>query len=325
MTTSNTPEAAAPPPRSRRVAVVVWTAAVVFGGSLMGVQARMNGELATVSGDWSWAALVSFGGGLMLLAFAAMTSKRRALALPRIVAAVRQGRLAWWHTIAGLSGALFVVVQATVAPVLGVAILTIAFVAGQTIGGLAADRFGFGAGGVERISVPRLAGGALVVVAVLVSVAGRLEGGFAWWLLILPVISGFFVAFQQAFNGRVRVQTDVFAATLGNFFIGTMALALVFAVHGALVAGPFDWFGAPWYVYLGGVAGVIGVPIAAVAVGTIGVLRLALALVTGQLVGSLVLDLTLPLATTAVTAWTYVGLALAFVAIVITSVRWGRR
>ncbi|MGO2111005.1 MAG: DMT family transporter [Pseudoclavibacter sp.] len=312
------------PLRGRTLAVVGLTAAVVLAGVGMGVQARMNGELATVSGDWSWAALVSFGGGLVILAIAALGSKRRMLAIPRIVGAVRAGRLRWFQTIGGFGGALFVAVQSTTAPALGIALFTVSAVAGQTIGGLVADRAGIGPAGPQRVSLPRVAGGVLVVIAVLLSVTGRIDGHFPAWMLLLPIFSGFFVAFQQAFNGRVRIETDTYTSTMGNFIAGTIALALVFAAHRMLAGEPLDW-SAPWWAYLGGLVGLYGIAISAVAVNVIGVLRLALSLVTGQLVGSLALDLVLPTPATVITPWTFVGLALAFVAIVTASVRWGRR
>lgn len=305
--------------------VVLWTGVVVIAGALMALQSRVNGELAVVLGDWSAAALLSFGLGTVLLVVAATGSRRRALALPRLLSAVRGGRLRWWHLLGGLGGAVFVAVQSTVVPVVGVAVVTIAIVGGQTVGGLVVDRLGLGPGGAQLITLPRVLGAALVIVAVLVSVGGRVDDGVAWWLLGLPVVSGFLVAFQQAFNGRVRSATDVYAATTGNFAIGLLALAGLFAVLQLSVGTPVDWSAAPWYLYVGGALGLFGIAVSAAAVGVIGVLRLALAIVTGQLTGSIVLDLLLPTPSTAVTGWTFVGLVLAIVAIVLASLPPGTR
>lgn len=315
-----------PPTSSVRTAsgggrAVTWTVLCVVVGVLMAVQARLNGELGTVIGSPLGAATSSFAGGLVLLAIAAIGSRRRMLAAGTLVRVVREGRLRWWHVLGGIGGGFFVVAQSFATPLLGVALLTIAVVAGQTIGGLTVDRIGLAPAGVQQLTMARVTGGVLVVLAVLISVAGRVGAGFEWWLLLLPVAAGLGVAFQQAINGRVRAATDIYTATVGNFVVGTLALAAAFGVSLALTGSSVDWLSAPWYLYLGGAIGVIGIGVSSAAVGSIGVLRLALSLVTGQLVGSLLLDLVFPAPTTVVTAWTFVGLAIAFLAIVLTSVR----
>ena len=46
-----------------------------------------------------------------------------------------------------------------------------------------------------------------------------------------------------------------------------------------------------WWLYLGGPLGCVFIAVAAVAVGTLGVLRLGLAVTAGQLIGGILLDL----------------------------------
>src|SRR5690606_33250940 len=105
------------------------------------------------------------------------------------------------------AGAVFVLSQSFVAPAIGVALFTVGVVAGQVLGGLVLDKVGAGPGGKVNPSLTRLIGTVLVIVAVAVSVAGSLFDGVlegSAWLVIVPLIAGFGVAWQSAVNGLLR-------------------------------------------------------------------------------------------------------------------------
>lgn len=289
--------------------------AAVVSGALVAVQARVNAGLAESLDDALLAALVSFATGLVvvLAVVVARASSRRAWAA---VSAVP-----WWTRLGGLGGASLVAVGAFAAPRIGVALLTVGLVAGQTTGGLLVDRAGLGPGGRHALTLPRLAGAALCLLAVLVSTLGKGAREASPLLLVLVVAAGFLIAAQQAVNGRVRRQTgDAGVATLVNFLVGTSALVAAY-----LLAGPIrgwhvqQWPDAGhWWLYIGGPLGVTFVAVAAVIVGNLGVLRLGLAVIAGQLLGAIVLDVTVPAAARGVAPATAVGAALTLVAVVIS-------
>jgi bacterial/archaeal transporter family-2 protein len=85
----------------------------------------------------------------------------------------------------------------------------------------------------------------------------------------------------------------------------------------------------PWFCppppghWLGGILGGIVALIGARAVGMLGALRLVLAIVAGQSVGALVLDLVAPVPGDQVTALTIGGVLLTFVAVAVSSSRTG--
>ncbi|MFD0996256.1 transporter family-2 protein [Pseudoclavibacter chungangensis] len=304
---------------------LLWIALTVVGGGFIAAQSRVNGELGSRIGDPYAAALISFGLGFVLLMFAAVGSRSRGGALPSVVRAVREGRLAWWQVLGGAGGALLVFSQSLTTPLLGVALFTIAVVAGQTAGGLLVDRAGLGPAGVQSVTARRLIGALLVIAAVAVTVGGRIEGGFPYALLLFPFCSGLANAFQQAVNGRVRNATDAYTSTLLNFAVGTGVLLVAFLIHGLVGGFTAELSGTPWYLFLGGPFGIVFIGISVVAVAPLGVLRLALSLVTGQLIGSVLLDLLLPGANTVVTVWTFVGLGVALLAVAFTSLPLPRR
>ena len=244
------------------------------GAGLSGValagQQRLNGELGAALADPLLAALLSFALGLLLLvvAVAARPAARRALR-------TALGR-PYWSRLGGLGGAALVATGAAAVPQIGVALLTVGLVAGQTGGGLLVDRLGLAPGERRPLTAPRLVGAALGLVAVAVSVLGRGGGRLDPLLLALVVVAGLLAAVQQALNGRLRLATgDATVATLVNFGVGTAALGVGVAAHSLLAgAAPGAWPGAgSWYLYLGGPIGAAVVAVAAVVVRRLGVLR----------------------------------------------------
>ena len=301
-------------PRAAGTSVRLALVVAVLSGSFVAVQQRVNGELKDVTGDAVLTALVE------LRDRAAVPGARAAepARVPRGGAAAVQHHLV--ERLAGLGGATLVVAGAAAAPVLGVALLTVGLVAGQTAGGLLVDRVGLGPGGSRPLTAPRVLGGCLCLVAVGISVAGADLGDVSPALLALVVVAGCAVSAQQALNGRVRVATgDAVAATSLNFVVGTAALLLGLALRAALHGiDVLAWPGpGRWYLYTGGLVGAGFVAVGTVVVQRLGVLRLGLAVVAGQLVGAVLLDLLLP-AGSGLAASTVLGAALTLVAVAVS-------
>jgi transporter family-2 protein len=283
--------------------------AAVFCGALVAVQARVNGELAQDLHDSLLAAVVSFGTGLVLIAVIVTTRRSARQAWTRL------DGVPWWSRLGGIGGATLVAAGAYAAPRIGVALLTVAIVAGQTTGGLLVDRAGLGPGGRHAVTAPRLAGALLGIVAVVVSVTGKGRGDAHALLLLVVVVAGLLISMQQALNGRVRAQTrDAGVTTLLNFLVGSAALVLAYGLFSSHDVG--GWPGPDeWWLYIGGSLGVIFIAMAAVTVRILGVLRLGLATVAGQLVGAILLDVVAPATGDGVAPTTVAGALLTFVAV----------
>lgn len=290
-------------------------AAAVVSGALVALQQRVNGELKTALDDALLTALVGFSIGLALLGVVVASRPASRTAARR----VRQ--VPWLQRLGGLGGASLVAIGAAAAPEIGVALLTVGLVAGQTSGGLLVDRLGLGPGGAHGLTGPRLAGAALCLIAVGISVLGQGAREADPVLLVLVVLAGFAIALQQALNGRVRRTTgDAGVATLLNFAVGTTALAVGLLVS-VLITGldVGTWPGWDrWWLYTGGPMGAAFVAVSALVVRRLGVLRLGLAVIAGQLGGALLLDITLPVHGKGVDALTVVGVGLTLLAIAIS-------
>lgn len=306
---------ASPTPRRARAALPLAAAAV--SGALVAVQQRVNGQLGVELTDALLAALVSFATGLSTIALVVLArpSARRALRTFR--------QVPWWCCLGGLGGAALVAVGAAATPQIGVALLTVSLVAGQTVGGLVVDRAGLAPGGTHLLTTPRLAGAGLGVAAAALGSLGHDAKNANPLLLTLVVLAGSLIAVQQALNGRVRRTTgDATVTTLLNFVVGATALVLLLGSAAHTTGLPVgSWPGLDrWYLYLGGPLGVVFVVVSATVVRRLGVLRLGLAVIAGQLAGALTVDLLLPATTRGVAVPTVLGAALTLAAVLVSGV-----
>lgn len=307
-----------PRPGGNRATLVALVALALFCGALVAVQTRINGQLGADVGDGFIAAVISFGSGLVVVTIVLAVSRRGRAGIGVVTRAVRAGELPWWHTAGGLGGALFVLSQGLYAGALGVALFTVAVVAGQTISGLVIDSRGIGAIPARAITVTRVVGAIVSLVAVVLAILPQLSGHFQVLVTILPFIVGLLLGVQQALNGQVKTLAgSAITATFFNFAYGT-ALLLVFAIINLIVAGVPHGFPTNPIYYAGGLIGVIFIAGNARVVPIIGVLLQSLAAVSGQLVMAVVLDLVAPSDDGGVTIATVGGAVLTLIAVAIT-------
>ena len=279
--------------------------------------------MATQTGNGVQAATVSFGSGWLILVVLVLLFAPLRVGLGRIVTAVRTGVMPWWQVIGGIFGGIFVGVQSVTVPLIGVAVFTVAVVAGQSASSLAVDRAGFGPAGRQPINLARVVSAILAVVAVAIAVSDRLEGFSLTvvWPIVAAVLAGVFIAFRQAINGRVgAVAHQPISAAFVNFTLGFAllgaALSIAWALSdfdpGALPAGP-------WWLYSGGAVGVIFIATAAWVVQRLGVLVFVLLSVSGQLAGALILDIVAPTPGSTLHVTLFIGVFVAAVAVLISA------
>jgi transporter family-2 protein len=330
-TTAAAPKPAAPDTIHRhahaeRSPVPTWIAIVlaVLLGGLTALQSRVNSQLAVALDDAYTAATISFGSGLVLLLGVLCLWRPGRTGFVRAAAGLRAGRIAWWMLLGGLAGAWFVITQGLSAGILGVALFTVAIVAGQTIGGIVFDVVGLGPGGRRPLTVTRVVGALLALVAIGWAVSAQLAHDVPLLLMILPFVAGIGSGWQQAVNGRVKVEAgSALTATVLNFAVGTAALVVVMVVHVTSAGWPEALPAEPW-LYLGGAIGCVFIAGQAMLVRIVGVLLLALCGVAGQLAAALALDLLVPTADRPVDLATVGGTVLALVAVAVASIRWSR-
>ena len=271
-----------------RSAQVTGGLLAVLGGLAIAVQARVNGSLAQALQNGLLAALISFAGGWLVLIVVVLSRQSGRDGLLRLHDSLRHGRIRWWECIGGISGAVLVGSQGLTVATIGVAVFTVAVVIGQVVSSMVVDHLAVGPGASKPLTSTRVAGAAVGVIAVTVAVSHKFTSPGALWLAVLPLVAGLMMGWQQAVNGLVREASAHSVATiLVNFTAGTVALALVnLVVRGGVPGG----FPSGWWLYLGGLLGIVGVGGAIVSVRFIGVLMVGLCGVCGQLIGAVLLD-----------------------------------
>jgi bacterial/archaeal transporter family-2 protein len=278
-----------PDSTERRLPLPLGVVGAVLVGVLTALQARVNGSLSAAIADGFVAAVISFGSGLVILVVLSLLLPAGRAGVRRLIAERRAGSIPLWMLLGGFAGAVTVITQTLTVATVGVALFTVGVVAGQTVNGLVLDRVGFGPAGVVAVTVPRLLGGALAIAAVIVCVSGGIDASQVW-MLVLPLLAGAGISWQQATNGRLRQRVgSPLTATLVNFAGGTAVLLAAAAAHTLIAGFPADLGVDPW-LYLGGALGVVYIFLSAAIVRSTGVLLLGLGSVAGLLTTSVVLD-----------------------------------
>ncbi|MCS5713922.1 DMT family transporter [Herbiconiux sp. CPCC 205716] len=310
----------APPPHAGRLPLGVAVGVAVVCGVLMATQSRINGEFGRRLGDPYSGAAISFGVGLLIvLAIVAVMPSAR-VGARRAVGEVRGGRLPFWMLFAGVGGGIFVLTQGLASALVGVSLFTVAFIGGQTVSGLVVDRVGIGPGGRRYLTLRRVLGAGIAFGVVVWSVAAHIDPAIPFWLLLLPFAAGIAQAVQQAANGRVAAAAgSAVSSTLFNFIAGTALLVVIALVHALMVGGLPTSFPPEWWLYLGGPLGVTFIFGLATAVRSTGVLLLGLCSISGQLLGSIAIDLIAPGAGHGVDWTTPIAAALVIAAVLIVS------
>ncbi|CAB4925681.1 unannotated protein [freshwater metagenome] len=290
-----------------------------LSGAMIALQARANGELSHRLNNGLEAALVSFGSGLIIISVIAAFNPSIKTGISNLRSSVSRGEIARWKLLAGALGGTFVAIQTQIVPLIGVAIYSVASIAGQTAVSLVVDRIGLTGGGKKAITPRRISAAILTVVAVLVSVLDRIDAkNLSMIAVVAGCIAGAVVGVQRALNGEINEYShQSFTTSLLNFITGTSLLVILILIgvlthriH--LVALPYG----PWWIYTGGVIGVIYIAFTSTIVQHLGVLTFTLFSVGGQLVGSLIIDLVSPTHGVHVSSYLVTGIVMTYAGVI---------
>jgi transporter family-2 protein len=294
---------------------------------MIAFQARANGELSYRLDNAPQAALVSFSSGLFFITIYAVFSPKIKEGIKCLRSAVSRGEIPKIRLLAGSLGGAFVALQTSVVPLIGVALYSVASIAGQSAVSLLVDRIGLTGGGVKLISPRRISAAFITVLAVLVSVIDKLEAdNFQLFALLLALIAGALVGVQRALNGQINEHSqNSYTTSLLNFITGTSFLTLfiiILIALGRVELQPLPI--GPWWIYTGGIIGVIYIAATSLIVQHLGVLTFTLFSVGGQLIASLLLDIYSPTQGVSVSWYLVSGIAMTYIGVLVGGVRQSR-
>ena len=270
-------------------------------------------------GDSLEAAIVSFTTGLLFVAVIALFRKDVRSGFRQIFSAVNLRLLPSWRLGAGALGASFVAMQTYAVPIAGVALFTVASLAGQTGISLWVDHVGLAGGSRVIITKRRVIAAIITILAVVVSTWDRFTiSNFSVLTIVLAVFSGTWVGVQRALNGQINSYSKAsFATSLLNFITGTtfllflLLLRTLFTDHSVM-----NFTSGPWWMFLGGSIGVIYIALSAHIVQYVGVLEFTLFSVGGMLIGSLLIDIIVPTKGTVISGYLIAGVLLTYLGVI---------
>ena len=268
--------------------------ATLIAGVLIPVQSRVNGGLGVAMDDGIGAALFSFTSGWIVISLILLFSKRARDGIVKIFRLLKSGELPLWMVIGGAFGGFMVMTQGLAAGALGISLFTVAVVAGQGISAVLIDGRGWFGVKKRSLSFSRAAGAITVIIGV--GLVAESPSPQTMALLVLPFLAGLGLGYQQAVNGKVRITAEsAIAATFMNFAMGSLFL-LVAKLVSLPSTGISESYPTQWWLYIGGVSGLVYIGIQVITVAKVGVLGLGVLLGTGQLIGSLLIDILFPIA-----------------------------
>jgi transporter family-2 protein len=270
-------------------------------------------------GDSLEAAIVSFTTGLLFVTLISLSRRQNRVAFGDIFKAVKAKQMKPWTLGAGALGASFVAMQTHVVPIAGVALFTVASLAGQTGISLWVDRLGLTGGAKAAITKRRILAAVITVLAVLVSSWDRFAmSDFSILAIGLAVFAGTWVGLQRALNGQINSYSKrSFATSQLNFITGTSFLLILLLIRSVFTDHSIMNFKtAPWWMFLGGSIGVIYIALSAHIVQHLGVLEFTLFSVGGMLIGSLLIDFVFPTKGTVISPYLIVGIALTYLGVI---------
>jgi len=300
--------------------IIGLTVFSAFSGGLIALQSRINGELSNQMDDSLEAALVSFGTGLIFVSLISLFRKDVREGFADIFKAVKSKQLPMWRLSAGMLGASFVAMQTNVVPIAGVALFTVASLAGQTAISLWVDHVGLAGGIKSVISKRRVIAAIITVGAVVVSAWDRfVMSNFSIFAITSAFFAGSWVGVQRALNGQINsFSKKSFATSQLNFITGFSFLTLLLILRSFFTDHSImNLTSGPWWMFLGGPIGVFYITFSAVAVQYVGVLEFTLLSVGGMLIGSLLLDVFVPTQGTHVSPYLTAGIFLTYLGVIV--------
>jgi transporter family-2 protein len=289
-------------------------------GIVISIQSRANGVLAVKMNSSFGGALASQIAAWIFIIPIFLFNRSARKSLTSILPALRSKQLHWWELTGGVFGGLFLSIQSYTVPIIGVALFTIALIAGQTLGSLIVDRTAFSPSGKQPITFARFMAAFFTLISVVISVIPELRHSTLKFLpLLLTLFAGIFIAMTQGVNGRSEsVLKNSMPVTFLNFLFGTIILCIGLTIT-FLSSHPHLFYPRnPWY-YIGGPAGLLYIAISAIIVKYIGVLKFVLYLIAGQLTGALILDWLMPTSKSSINSYVVVGTLATFLSIVIAN------
>lgn len=254
--------------------------AFLAGGLQSGMQS-LNGELQAYIGLFGVSLVTHLIGGILLLGYLLLRREK-----------IRLGPMPWYLYSAGVLGLTLVAGSSLCVARIGPALTTCMSIAGQLAFSTLMDHFGWM--GVRRtpFQAKRLPGLLVVLIGVVAVNAGAVRAGGRWdgACLLLGFLLGGVNVLNKTVNFRATGYLGTANGTLINYLVASPLSAVLMALAGEAAGGAAAFTGAPGWLYLGGVCGVVALVLNVTSLKGLTLFQSAALLLMGQLAGAVVLD-----------------------------------
>ncbi|GEM_PF-819318 len=282
-----------PAPKDASSAPLILAVLVAaLSGALVAFQGNFNGAFNAHGGGPLLAGWVSYV-GTFLTVLIIMVVQRNVGTFLNILRAQAKP---WWYYV-GFGGVPIVVASSWGIPIVGVAIASVCSVAGQTIISLVFDQRGVGIPAPIAFSGRRVLATLVALAGLALAISASSGTSTSLWAMIatglIIAIAGAGLSAQNVGNGAVVARTGYpLLPCLTSVIGGTVLMSVILVI--AAATGNLSVTFPPlssWWMYMGGPVGAAIVLCSAWAIRRLGAFRLTLAVVAGQMVTAVLLDL----------------------------------
>ncbi len=279
--------------QARSSSLILAVIVAVVSGGLIAIQGNFNGAFTSHGGGPLLAGWVSYV-GTFITVLAIMVVQRNVATFWHIL---RTRSKLWWYLV-GFGGVPIVVAMSWGIPLVGVAIASVCSVAGQTIISLVFDQRGVGIPAPIPFTGRRIGAALVTLLGLALAISASTGTSTTLWAMIaagiIIALAGTGLSAQNVGNGAVVARTGYpLIASLTSVVGGTALMSLILAIAG--VTGNLSGVTFPpvadWWMYMGGPVGAVIVFSSAWAIRHLGAFRLTLAVVAGQMVTAMLVDL----------------------------------
>lgn len=273
----------------------------IMAGACFPIQATINAKLRTYAKTPLTASFIAFSVGSIVLFITLM------IVNPYFYQNIDFSYPTITFFGGAAAGLIFNVANIVLFAKIGATITSLVTISGQMIMGTILDHFGVLNLPVQEVSLIRITGIVLMILAIILYQKSNLQASVqnsekgsiladskAKYWMALGLFVGIFLPLQAAFNGQLRLAThSILASTFISFFIGAIMLAiLVLIVEKRIKIPTRDSSNnrLPLWIYSGGLFGIMIVGGTIVVIHQLGAVLTSLVFIFGQLLMAVFVD-----------------------------------
>ncbi|MCL2571424.1 MAG: DMT family transporter [Defluviitaleaceae bacterium] len=244
-------------------------------GILITIMIAINGGLTTYYGVYS-ATMIIHLVGLILISAVVLYKKERFF----------PGRFTWYVYLGGAIGVMTTIANNLSFGRISVSAILALGLLGQTVTGMVIDQRGLLGMPRHPFTKDKIWGLLLIIAGI-----GSMIYEFEVLAVVVSFIAGFCIIMSRTLNAKLSDLTSVRVSTFYNYFIGLIVSVLVFLLlgRGEVIFGEIT-FSPTWYIYFGGVLGVVVVLMSNIVVVKISAFYLTLLIFVGQVFSGVLVD-----------------------------------